>query len=228
MQRTRCPYFADTAAACNKRMPGSGCDAMDGINRMTAILGVGPKCIAAHPSDMAVALAALDAVVEIAGPHGGRLVPVNDFHVLPDDHPAHETVLRPRELITAVTLPPSDVAVSGYLKVRDRTSYAFALVSVAAGMTLDAEGRMSAIRVAFGGIGTKPWRAWEAEPLLLGQAPSPELFNRAANAVLAGAKPRGGNGFKVELTRRALTHALGGLAARLEGTGLAARLETRA
>jgi len=214
MQRTRCPYFVDLASACNKRTPNSGCDALEGVNRMHAVLGTGPKCIAAHPSDMAVAMVALDAVVHIAGPGGTREVPVNDFHVQPDDHPAHETVLQPQELITAVSLPRPPVTVSGYLKVRDRTSYAFALVSAAAGITLDGSGRIAAIRVAFGGIGTKPWRGWEAEAVLLGQIPSPDLFRAAADAVLAGAQPREGNRFKLELTRRVVTHALTGLVER--------------
>ena len=208
MQRTRCPYFVDLTARCNKRVPESGCDAMDGLNRMNAIVGTSHKCIAAHPSDMAVALAALDATIEIAGPEGPRSVPLLDFHVQPDDHPDHETVLRAQELITAVVLPPPAVAVSSYTKVRDRTSYAFALVSVAAGVTLDTEGLIAAARIAFGGIGTKPWRAFESEAMLVGERPTSALFRAAAEPVIRDAVPRAHNAFKVELARRALTLAL--------------------
>ena len=208
MQRTRCPYFVDLAAACNKRSPGAGCDALEGINRMHAILGAGDRCIATHPSDMAVALAALNADVVVAGPDGVRTVSVLDFHVLPDDHPDVETVLRPGELITAVRLPPPPFASSTYLKVRDRTSYAFALVSVAAGLALDSGGRIAAVRLALGGVGTKPWRAWEAEAALLGHTPAPEIVRAAADLVLREARPRRHNSFKVELTRRAMVRAV--------------------
>lgn len=209
MQRTRCLYFADAAGSrCNKRIPGSGCDARDGFTRYHAILGISPECIAAHPSDMAVALAALDARVHVGSAAGTRTIALTDFHCLPGDHPDIETVLSPTELILAVELPPSQLAArSDYRKVRDRASYAFALVSVAAGMLLDGD-RITDIRIALGGVATKPWRALRAEAVLRGERASPEAFLRAAEAELADALPLPGNAFKVELTKRTLAAVL--------------------
>jgi len=211
LQRTRCYYFTDPAFAhCNKRDPGSGCDAIDGHNRIHAILGASPHCIATHPSDMAVALAALDAIVHLQGPDGARQVPVADFHRLPEDRPDIDTVIRPGELITAVELPPSGFAQhSHYLKVRDRASYAFALVSVAVAVDFDAgAGTLRELRIALGGVAHKPWRALDAEAVLRGQAPSAELLARAGAAAVAGAQPYPDNAFKVELAQRAVVRAL--------------------
>jgi xanthine dehydrogenase YagS FAD-binding subunit len=209
LQRTRCYYFTDPAfARCNKRDPGSGCDAIDGHNRIHAILGASPHCIATHPSDMAVALAALDAVVHLQGPDGGRQVPLVDFHRLPEDRPDVDTVVEPGELVTAVELPPMPFARhSHYLKVRDRASYAFALVSVAVAVDLDG-GKLRDLRIALGGVAHKPWRVADAEAILRGQAPSAELLARAGEAAVAGAQPYAHNGFKVELARRAVVRAL--------------------
>jgi xanthine dehydrogenase YagS FAD-binding subunit len=209
LQRTRCYYFTDPAFShCNKRDPGSGCDAIDGHQRIHAILGASPHCIATHPSDMAVALAALDAVVHLQGPDGERQVPAVDFHRLPEDRPDIDTVIRPGELITAVTLPPLPFARhSHYLKVRDRASYAFALVSVAVAVELDG-GLLRDVRIALGGVAHKPWRAGNAESLLRGQAPSDELLARAGAEAVAGARPYAGNAFKVELAQRAVVRAL--------------------
>jgi xanthine dehydrogenase YagS FAD-binding subunit len=209
LQRTRCHYFADPAFAhCNKRDPGSGCDAIDGHNRMHAILGASPHCIATHPSDMAVALAALDAVVQLQGPDGTRQVPLVDFHRLPEDHPEWDTVIKPGELITAVELPAMPFArLSHYLKVRDRASYAFALVSVAVAVDLDGSA-IRDVRIALGGVAHKPWRAPEAESLLRGQAVTPELLARAGEAAVRGAKAQKDNAFKVELAQRAVVRAL--------------------
>ena len=209
LQRTRCYYFTDPAfTRCNKRDPGSGCDAIDGHNRIHAILGASEHCIATHPSDMAVALAALDAVVHLQGPGGARQVPAADFHRLPEDHPEIDTVIQPGELITAVELPPMPFAQnSHYLKVRDRASYAFALVSVAVAVDLDG-GSIRDVRLALGGVAHKPWRALDAEKLLRGQAPSAELLARAGAAVVAGARAYGDNAFKVELAPRAVVRAL--------------------
>jgi xanthine dehydrogenase YagS FAD-binding subunit len=209
LQRTRCHYFTDPAFAhCNKRDPGSGCDAIDGHNRMHAILGASPHCIATHPSDMAVALAALDAVVQLQGPDGARQVPLVDFHRLPEDHPEWDTVIKPGELITAVELPAMPFArLSHYLKVRDRASYAFALVSVAVAVDLDG-GAIRDVRIALGGVAHKPWRAPEAESLLRGQAVTPELLARAGEAAVRGAKAQKDNAFKVELAQRAVVRAL--------------------
>ncbi|ALK94920.1 FAD-binding molybdopterin dehydrogenase [Massilia sp. WF1] len=209
LQRTRCYYFTDPAfTRCNKRDPGSGCDAIDGHNRIHAILGASEHCIATHPSDMAVALAALDAVVHLQGPGGARQVPAADFHRLPEDHPEIDTVIQPGELITAVELPPMPFAQnSHYLKVRDRASYAFALVSVAVAVDLDG-GSIRDVRLALGGVAHKPWRALDAEKLLRGQAPSAELLARAAAAAVAGARAYGDNAFKVELAPRAVVRAL--------------------
>ncbi|MCJ2137385.1 xanthine dehydrogenase family protein subunit M [Methylobacterium sp. J-026] len=222
MQRTRCPYFTDAVSPCNKRAPGSGCAALGHATRIHAVQGWSEHCIATHPSDFCVPLAALDAVVEIAGPDGARAVPLTAFHRLPGDHPERETDLRPGELITALRLPPEAESFRGharYLKVRDRTSYAFAVVSAAAALTFDGE-RIGRVRLALGGLALKPWRVAEAEAALAGQAPAPEVFARAADAALAGAKPTGeANAFKIELARRvavrALTQAAAGTPARI-------------
>ncbi|MGJ7917366.1 FAD binding domain-containing protein [Massilia sp. LXY-6] len=209
LQRTRCYYFTDPAfARCNKRDPGSGCDAIDGHNRIHAILGASEQCIATHPSDMAVALAALDAIVHLQGPDGERQVPAADFHRLPEDHPEVDTVIRPGELITAVELSPMPFARhSHYLKVRDRASYAFALVSVAAVVDLDG-GSVRDLRIVLGGVAHKPWRALDAESILRGQAPGAELLARAGAAAVAGAHGYRDNAFKVELAQRAVVRAL--------------------
>jgi xanthine dehydrogenase YagS FAD-binding subunit len=213
LQRTRCYYFTDPAFAhCNKRDPGSGCDAIDGHNRIHAILGASPQCIATNPSDMNVALAALDAIVHLEGPDGARQVPLIDFHRLPEEHPEIDTVIRPGELITAVELPAMPFAQhSHYLKVRDRASYAFALVSVAVAVDLDLTeggGTVRDVRIALGGVAHKPWRAPEAEIALRGQAPTAELLARAGAAAVAGARPYAHNAFKVELAQRAVVRAL--------------------
>ncbi len=208
LQRTRCPYYYDTAFACNKRQPGTGCDAAQGINRMHAILGASDQCVAVHPSDMCVALAALDAMVEVVGSTGKRTIPFNDFHRLPGANPDRDTTLEPGELITAVLLPPVPFARSGvYLKLRDRTSYAFALVSVAA--ALDVQGdRIRSARLALGGVAHKPWRSAEAEAFLTGKPATVETFQQAAAIALQGAKPLAHNGFKVEMAKRAIKRAL--------------------
>jgi xanthine dehydrogenase YagS FAD-binding subunit len=208
LQRTRCYYFRDPATPCNKRQPGSGCGAMDGYNRNHAILGTSDRCIAAHPSDMCVALVALDAVVHTRGPAGERQIRMADLHLLPADHPERESVLQHGELITSVGLPARpQMAQSRYLKVRDRASYAFALTSAAA--TLHVEGgKIREARLALGGVGTKPWRALEAERALVGQRPDPGVFARAAEAALADARPRKHNAFKVELARRTIVRTL--------------------
>lgn len=208
MQRTRCYYFYDTAMPCNKREPGSGCGAIGGVTRIHAILGASEHCIATHPSDMAVALLALDATVELEGPEGERRsVPLADFHRLPGDTPHVETVLRPGEIITAVTLPPPVRGRQVYRKVRDRASYAFALVSVAAVVRLE-DGRIAHAALAFGGLAHKPWRDRSVEDLLLGEAPSEALFDRAADRLLAEARGQGGNDFKIPLARRTLKAVL--------------------
>ena len=221
LQRTRCPYFTDTASACNKREPGSGCDALGGETRLHAILGWDSSCIAVNPSDFCVPLAALDAVVEIEGAGGVRSVPLVDFHRLPEGEPWRETLLQPGDLITGVVLPAEAAgfaANSRYLKVRDRTSYAFAVVSAAAALKLDGE-RIVDARLAFGGVALKPWRARKAEAVLAGQPATPETFRRAAEAALADAKPSGDNAYKIELARRiavrALTLAKAGTPARM-------------
>ncbi|PVM88567.1 FAD binding domain-containing protein [Caulobacter endophyticus] len=213
LQRTRCVYFYDDdGARCNKRRPGEGCDAIGGFNRMHAVLGASDACIAVHPSDMCVALAALEAVVHLEGPAGARSLPLTDFHRLPGDRPDLETELAPGELITAVELPPAAVAArSAYRKVRDRASYAFALVSVAAALELEG-GLVKDVRLAFGGLAHKPWRAWKAEAALRGNAASADAFAAAADAELADARPRSGNAFKVELARRTLVAVLTDLA----------------
>ncbi len=203
LQRTRCTYFYDDdGARCNKRNPGEGCDAMEGFHRIHAILGASPACIATHPSDMCVALAALDAEIHLAGRDGERTVKLTDFHLLPEGHPEIETVLQPGELITAVTIPPLAFATrSTYRKVRDRASYAFALVSVAAAIELDGE-NVRDVRIAFGGVAAKPWRATRAEASLRGGPATPAAFRAAADAELAHAAPLRDNSFKVELLAR--------------------------
>lgn len=208
MQRTRCYYFYDTSSRCNKRSPGSGCDAIQGFNRIHAILGTSPHCIATHPSDMCVALMALDATVNASGSNGERSIPFAEFHRLPGDTPHLETDLRPGELITSVDLPPSSAnLVSVYRKVRDRASYAFALVSVAAAMRLES-GVIRDVRIALGGVAHKPWRAAVAEQMLVGSQPSEDRFSEAAAAELASAVPRRDNGFKVELAKRTMVSVL--------------------
>jgi len=213
MQRTRCYYFYDGAAACNKRVPGSGCDALEGFNRIHAILGSSPQCIATHPSDMCVALAALDASVNITGPARERRVAFTDFHRLPGDNPERDTNLEPGELITSIDLPASSANLhSTYRKVRDRASYAFALVSVAAALKIRA-GTIREIRLALGGVSHKPWRASVAEHFLLGNAANVDNFITAAAAELAPAIPRKHNAFKIELAKRTITLVLSELAA---------------
>jgi xanthine dehydrogenase YagS FAD-binding subunit len=213
LQRTRCAYFYDVAGShCNKREPGAGCDAIGGFNRYHAIFGASEQCIATHPSDMCVALAALDATVRLVGPAGERSVPLTDFHRLPGETPQIETALRPGELVAAIELAPSAAAAnSGYRKVRDRSSYAFALVSVAAGLELVA-GTIEDVRIALGGVAAKPWRATRAEEVLRGQAPTRERFQEAADAELADAKTLSGNAFKAELAKRTIAAVLGELA----------------
>ncbi len=214
LQRTRCYYFYDPAfPMCNKRNPGSGCGALEGYNRIHAILGQSDQCIATHPSDMCVALAALDAIVRVQGPGGERTIPAVDFHRLPGNTPQLETNLQPNELITAVDLPAMPVAVrSHYLKVRDRASYAFALVSVAAVLELE-NGTIKSARVALGGVAHKPWRATKAEQALAGKKPDTAAFQAAADAELAAARGYKYNTFKIELAKRAINQALTTVAA---------------
>ena len=210
LQRTRCTYFYDVASACNKRDPGSGCDARGGENRLHAILGWSESCIATHPSDFCVPLVALDAVVEIEGKAGRREIPLEKFHRLPGDAPERESMLEPGEMIVAVRLPAEAVrfaAHARYLKVRERTSYAFAVVSAAAALRFEDE-TIADARLALGGVAMKPWRAREAELILAGARPDGSLFHRAAEAALAAAKPSGDNGFKIELARRIVVRAL--------------------
>ena len=212
MQRTRCIYFYDDAARCNKRSPGDGCDARDGFNRNHAVLGASESCVATHPSDMCVALAALDAVVTVRGKNGSRDIPLIAFHRLPGDTPQVDTVLEPGELIIAVTVPLNGIAArSSYRKVRDRASYAFALVSVAAG--LEMEGAMiKDVRIALGGVAHKPWRAERAEAALRGGPATEDAFRQAAEAELAAAQPLRDNAFKIELATRVIADTLGKLA----------------
>lgn len=208
LQRTRCGYFNDATSPCNKREPSSGCSALDGYNRMHAILGASESCIATHPSDMSVALSALGAVVRAEGPEGEREVPLVDFHRLPGDEPERDTVLGRDELITAVDIPPLDFATnSAYLKVRDRASYAFALVSVAAALDVSG-GTIRAARLALGGVAHKPWRATEAERVLQNARAGEATYRQAAEAVVDAAEPREHNAFKVELARRAIVRTL--------------------
>lgn len=208
MQRTRCYYFRDTATPCNKREPGSGCSALEGHNRIHAVLGTSSHCIATSPGDMPVAMAALDAVVRVHGPGGDRAIPLVDLHLVPAAHPERETVLRQGEIITAVDIPPLPWATrSHYRKVRDRASFAFALASAAVALDLDG-GRIRGARIALGGVGTKPWRSRAAEASLIGKAPTPENFRAAAEAELKGAVAHGENDFKIELAKRTMVRAL--------------------
>ncbi|OUL18287.1 FAD-binding molybdopterin dehydrogenase [Nostoc sp. RF31YmG] len=209
LQRTRCYYFTDTGfSACNKRIPGSGCAAIGGYNRIHAIFGTSDCCIATHPSDMAVALTALDAVIHTENANGNRQIAIADFYLLPGNTPERETVLQPGELITAVELPPLPfVAKSRYLKVRDRASYDFALVSVAAALDID-RGTIADARIVLGGVGTKPWKASSAEQVLIGAPANESTFEAAAAVVIQDAKPQEDNFFKVELLRRTIIQAL--------------------
>jgi xanthine dehydrogenase YagS FAD-binding subunit len=209
MQRTRCYYFRDTVYPCNKRVPGSGCSALEGYNRIHAVLGTSDKCIATSPGDMPVAMVALDAVVHTRRPNGAeRAIPLTDFHVSYGEDPARESVLEHGELITAVELPATPwFARSHYLKVRDRASYEFALASAAVALDLDG-GRIRAARVALGGVGTKPWRSPEAEQALTGQKAEEATYRAAAEAALRGAKAQKHNGFKIELAKRTVARAL--------------------
>lgn len=208
LQRTRCVYFRDTAMPCNKREAGTGCPALTGHNRTLAILGASEHCIATNPSDMCIAMAALEATIHIQGPKGTRAVAFGDFHVLPGNTPQRETVLEPGDLITHVTVPPP---VTGskhlYLKLRDRASYEFALASAAVVLTITS-GKITRARIALGGVGTKPWRSPEAEAALTGKAANEVTFRQAAETALRGAKAQSENGFKIELAKRCLTHAL--------------------
>ncbi|MGN7161038.1 FAD binding domain-containing protein [Sphingomonas sp. SAFR-052] len=208
LQRTRCYYFYETAARCNKRVPGSGCDAQDGFNRILAVLGTSEHCIATHPSDMAVAMRALDAtIVTLGGDGERRRIPIGDFYRLPGDTPDIENVLRAGELITHVELPPAPAGKQTYRKVRDRASYAFALVSVAGIVSVD-DGKIASARLAFGGLGPMPWRDTAVENALIGQAPSDTLFGEVADLLLRDAKGFGSNDFKIPLTRRTLIATL--------------------
>lgn len=215
LQRTRCYYFMDTGfSQCNKRSPGSGCGALEGVNRIHAILGASEQCIATHPSDMCVALAALEAKIRVRGPKGERVIPIADFHRLPGNTPQNDTNLQADELVLSIDLPASPYAAhSHYLKVRDRASYEFALVSVAAALDLQ-NGAIRSGRLALGGVAHKPWRSEKAEAMLQGQ-PSPALFEKVAAELTAGAQPRKDNAFKVEMAKRAIVRALsvaGGMA----------------
>jgi xanthine dehydrogenase YagS FAD-binding subunit len=208
LQRTRCMYFRDTAMPCNKREPGTGCPAITGANRMLAILGTSEHCIATNPSDMCVAMAALEATIHVQGTNGSRAIPFGDFHLLPGTTPNRETVLEPGDLVTHVTLPaPVAGSRQVYLKLRDRASYEFALASAAVVITVEG-GKVTRARVALGGVGTKPWRSPEAEAALVGQPTDRANFRKAAEAALRDAKPQSENGFKIELAKRCLTHAL--------------------
>jgi len=208
LQRTRCVYFRDTAMACNKREPGSGCPAITGHNRTLAILGASEHCIATNPSDMCVALAALEASVHIQGPKGSREVAFGDFHLLPGDTPHRETVLEPGDLITHVMLPPPIAGSKQvYLKLRDRASYEFALASAAVVLTI-VSGKITRARIALGGVGTKPWRSPEAEAALTGNPANEGTFRQAADAALRHAKPQTENKFKIELAKRCVMHSL--------------------
>ena len=208
LQRTRCYYFRDTSMPCNKREPGSGCAAIHGYNRIHAVLGGSDHCIATHPSDLCVALAALETTVRVQSPAGERTIPFANFHVLPELHPEHETTLRPGELITAIDIAPMRFASrSAYVKVRDRASYAFALSSAAVALEI-ADGVIHTARIALGGVATKPWRATEAERVLAGRKADVAAFTAAAEAALHGAVGRGHNDFKIKLAKRTLVRAL--------------------
>ena len=208
LQRTRCAYFRDTAMPCNKREPGTGCPAITGSNRTLAVLGTSEHCIATNPSDMCIAMAALEATIHVQGPNGARAIPFGEFHLLPGNTPHRETVLEPGDLITHVTLPaPIKGSKQLYLKLRDRASYEFALASAAVVISITGQ-NVTRARIALGGVGTKPWRSQEAEAVLVGQPANGANFRRAAEAALRDAKPQSENGFKVELAKRCLTHAL--------------------
>ena len=212
LQRTRCVYFQNLTTPCNKREPGSGCSAIEGHNRDHAILGTSPECVATHPSDMAVALTALDAVVQVQGPGGERAVPFGEFHRLPGDTPDRDTVLEHGELVTAIDLPSLPVAArSRYRKIRDRASYAFALVSGAVALDLE-DGTVRDVRIALGGVAHRPWRAVRAEETLIGAPPTEENFRAAADAELAAARPLSDNAFKVPLASNLMVGMLGELA----------------
>lgn len=207
-QRTRCYYFYDVATPCNKREPGSGCGAIGGVNRIHAILGASDQCIATHPSDMCVALAVLDATVRVTGPDGDRAIPIADYHRLPGDEPWRDNTLKPGELVTGIDLPAEDFTQNyTYLKLRDRLSYAFALVSVAVAMRVEG-GTIAEARVALGGVAHKPWRSKATEEQLKGQQPSPQAFGAFADALLAGAVGQGENDFKILLARKGIIRAL--------------------
>jgi xanthine dehydrogenase YagS FAD-binding subunit len=208
LQRTRCAYFYDTATPCNKRKPGTGCSAIGGINRGHAILGTSEACIATHPSDMCVALAALDARVQVVGPEGTRVVAFQDFHRLPENDPQIDTTLLPNEIVTAVELPAKGFqAHYSYLKIRDRSSYAFALVSIAAALDLDGE-TIKEARIALGGVAHKPWRDTGAEVTLRGHIPNEATFTHAADLLLKNAKGFEHNAFKIDLARRGIVRTL--------------------
>jgi xanthine dehydrogenase YagS FAD-binding subunit len=208
LQKTRCIYYRDTAYGCNKRQPGTGCSAIGGHNRTMAILGTSDKCIASNPSDQNVAFTALDAMIHITGSKGERAIPIAQFYLLPGNTPERETLLEPGDLITHVTIPALPQGAKGlYLKLRDRASYEFALASAAI-VVKQSAGHIDFIRVAMGGVGTIPWRSHEAEKVLQGKAATPANFRAAAAAALHGATPQLQNGFKIELARRCLTHAL--------------------
>jgi xanthine dehydrogenase YagS FAD-binding subunit len=208
MQRTRCPYFYSTDFACNKRVPGSGCAAISGYNRMNAVLGTSDKCIATHPSDMCVAMAALGSIIHVQGPKGARAIPFADFHLLPGQTPQAEHNLKQDELITHVEIPALPFAVkSHYLKVRDRASYEFALTSAAVALDIQG-GTIKGARIALGGVGTKPWRSLEAEKALIGAPANGQTYRAAAEVALAAAKPYKDNAYKIELAKRTLVRAL--------------------
>ncbi|MGK5741694.1 FAD binding domain-containing protein [Micromonospora sp. URMC 103] len=217
MQRVRCTYFRDTDAGCNKRAPGTGCSAMEGVNRGHAVLGTSDCCIATHPSDLGVALQALDAVVQTEGPAGQRTIPIDDFYLLPGQTPEREHPLDHGELVTGIDLPPLPVAAtSRYIKIRDRESYEFALAAIAVALSVR-DGRIAEVRLALGGLATKPWRARAAERELDGAPATVESFTRAAEAEMAGAVPHGMNAFKIELGKRTIVRALAEMAQQ-EGT----------
>jgi xanthine dehydrogenase YagS FAD-binding subunit len=214
LQRTRCYYFYDDAARCNKRNPGTGCDALEGFNRIHAILGASSACAATHPSDMCVALVALDTIVHLEGPMGPRQIKLTELHRLPGSTPQIETELQANELITAIEIPACPFAArSTYRKVRDRASYAFALVSVAAALDIGDDGTVRDVRIALGGVAHKPWRAFSAEAVLRGLPPIAETFRTAADAELADARPLRYNAFKIELAKRTIVACLAELQA---------------
>ena len=207
-QRTRCYYFYDTDTPCNKRVPGQGCGAIGGVNRIHAILGASDRCIATHPSDMCVALAALNAQVQVTGPEGERTIAFADYHRLPGDEPWRDNTLKAGELVTAIDLPPEEFATNyTYLKLRDRLSYAFALVSVAVAMRIEDE-RIADVCIALGGVAHKPWRRTEAEDAVRNERPTESVFDAAARALLAGAVGQGDNSFKIALAHKAIVRAL--------------------